>query len=379
MILQSVEQLSAGAGQISLTFFQDLPVVVEPSSAMMSSDGGLLVLRQFDERLGITQQFCQAIEDGRDPDSTEHSVAEMVRARIYGILADYVDQNDHDTLRSDPVFKLLAGRSPDGAALASQPTLSRFENMITPRDLFRMRDVLIDQFIGSFSTPPRHLTFDMDAVDDPTHGEQQLTLFHGHFEQYQYFPAFTTCAENDQVVVASLRHGTAHAAFGLDDDLEYLVTRLRAAWPDVHIHVRGDAGCGVPWMYAVCERLRIDYSFGLHQPGFAAENGRFAGSGGDAIRGHRRAATAVHVLRVSGGIVAAAAAGDCQSGGTRPRHQPPLRGQQSSRRGAVAQRGIRRIRQPRREREPEQGAQVRVVDRSVERSSFMGTFACTCT
>src|SRR3990172_8825877 len=103
MILQSVEQLSAGAGQLSLTFFQDLPVVVEPSSAMMSSDGGLLVLRQFDERLGITQQFCQAIEDRRDPESIEHSVAEMVRARIYGILADDIDQNDHDTLRSDPV------------------------------------------------------------------------------------------------------------------------------------------------------------------------------------------------------------------------------------------------------------------------------------
>jgi hypothetical protein len=123
--------------------------------------------------------------------------------------------------------------------------------------------VLIDQFIASFVMPPRHLTFDLDAVDDPAHGAQQLVLFHGFFNQYQYFPAFITSADNDQVVVVSLRHGSAHAALGADDDLAYLVQRLRQAWPTVHIRVRGDAGYGMPWMYQVCERLAIEYLFGI--------------------------------------------------------------------------------------------------------------------
>src|SRR5439155_25538251 len=157
----------------------------------------------------------------------------------------------------------VADRSPDGPYLASQPTLSRVENAITIPSLKRLRDVLIDQFIASFAQPPTSLTFDLDAVDDPTHGHQQLSLFHGYFDQYQYFPAFITSADTDQVVVLSLRPGAVHAALGADDDLAYLVGRLRQAWPNVRILVRGDAGYGVPWMYDVCERLGIDYTFGL--------------------------------------------------------------------------------------------------------------------
>jgi hypothetical protein len=147
--------------------------------------------------------------------------------------------------------------------LASQPTHSRFENAISVRSLFRLRDVFIDQLIASFATAPGHLTLDIDAVDDPAHGEQQLVLFHGYFEQYQYFPSFITCADNDQLVVLSLRPGAVHAALGADDDLEHLVNRLRRSWPDMRLHVRGDAGYGMPWMYAVCERLGVDYTFGL--------------------------------------------------------------------------------------------------------------------
>jgi hypothetical protein len=161
------------------------------------------------------------------------------------------------------VFKLLAGRRPTDAALASQPTLSRFENAVGIPALKRLRDVLIDQFLASFDQPPRQLTFDLDAVDDPAHGQQQLVLFHGYFDQYQYFPSFITCADNDQFVVLSLRPGAVPAALGADDDLDYLVTRLRQHWPTVRILVRGDAGYGMPWMYAVCERLGIEYTFGL--------------------------------------------------------------------------------------------------------------------
>jgi Transposase DDE domain group 1 len=251
------------AWQTDFDFWGDVPIRVEPSQAQLSSDAGLLPLRQFDEQIGLTEQFAQALDDPRNPECCNHTFLEMARSRIYGILADYEDQNDHDSLRYDPVFKLIANRSPDADPLASQPTLSRFENAISIAALKRLRDEFIDQFIGSFATPPKHLTFDLDAVDDPAHGDQQLVLFHGYFDQYQYFPSFITCADNDQTVVLSLRPGAVHAALGADDDLEHLVGRLRQAWPGVHIHVRGDAGYGVPWMYAVCERLSLDYTFGI--------------------------------------------------------------------------------------------------------------------
>jgi Transposase DDE domain group 1 len=251
------------AWQATFNFWGRLPVSVEPSQAQLTSDAGLLPLRQFDEQIGLTRQFAEALDDPRSPKFCNHTFLEMARSRIYGILADYEDQNDHDGLRYDPVFKLIANRAPDDDPLASQPTLSRFENAITIASLKRLRDRFIDQFIASFATPPKQLTFDLDAVDDPAHGEQQLVLFHGYFDQYQYFPSFITCADNDQTVVLSLRPGAVHAALGADDDLEHLVRRLRHVWPSVHIHARGDAGYGMPWMYAVCERLGIDYTFGI--------------------------------------------------------------------------------------------------------------------
>jgi len=250
------------AWQQTFAFFER-PVVLEPSRAALSSDAGLLPLRQFDEHIGLTRAFANALEDPRDPDLREHTFLEMARSRIYGILAGYEDQNDHDTLRSDPVFKLLANRAPDAPDLASQPTLSRFENAINIPSLKRLRDVLIDHFLASFDRPPRRLTLDLDAIDDPAHGHQQLTLWHGYYDQNQYLPLAITCADNDQFVMLSLRPGNVHAALGADDDLAYLVGRLRQAWPDVVIVVRGDAGFGVPWMYDVCERLGLLYTFGL--------------------------------------------------------------------------------------------------------------------
>jgi hypothetical protein len=256
MSLQSVPLLS-------FDFFPSRPVRVEISPAPLSSDAGLLPIRQFDEQIRLTEQFAAAIEDRRDLTFTEHSLLTMVRQRIFGILADYEDQNDHDTLRSDPVFKVIAGRLPDDPDLSSQPTLSRFENAISIPDLWRLRDVLVDQFIQSFAEPPGHLTFDLDAFDDPAHGDQQLIMFHGYYEQYQYLPIVITCAENDMVLLIGLRHGTCPAYLGVDNDLRYLVGRLRAVWPDVHIHVRADSGFGVPLMYNVCQELWLSYTFGI--------------------------------------------------------------------------------------------------------------------
>src|SRR5262249_33666322 len=119
-----------------LDFFST-PLVLEPSAGQLSGDAGLLPIRQFDQRIGLTRAFTGALDDPRDPGLTEHTFLEMVRSRVYGILAGYEDQNDHDTLRKDPVFKLVADRSPDANDLASQPTLSRFENAVNIKSLKR--------------------------------------------------------------------------------------------------------------------------------------------------------------------------------------------------------------------------------------------------
>ena len=137
--------------QLTFDFFDDKAIVIEHSELPLTSDAGLLPLRQFDAKIGLSAQLAQALYDPRDPQRIEHTVAEMLRSRLFAILADYHDQNDHDTLRSDPVFKLIAGRAPQDNDLASQPTLSRFENSIDIASLKRLRDVLIDQFIASFA------------------------------------------------------------------------------------------------------------------------------------------------------------------------------------------------------------------------------------
>jgi hypothetical protein len=256
MIIQS-------AWRLSLDFFGSRQVIVEPAAARVSSDAGLLPFRQLDEQLGLTRQFVDALTDRRHVGYIDHTFLEMTRARIYGILADYADQNDHDVLRSDPIFKLICGRSIEDEDLASQPTLSRFENAIGPRCFFALEDVFLDQFIASFDKPPTHLTLDIDPFDDPTHGHQQLTFFHGFYDQYQYLPRLITCAENDLVVAVCLLHGTAHPTLGAQDDLARVVGRLRRAWPGVRIHLRGDSGLGTPTMYDACEQLDIDYTLGI--------------------------------------------------------------------------------------------------------------------
>jgi hypothetical protein len=189
-------------------------LVIEPAPGQLSSDAGLLRIRQFDERIGLTQAFTAALDDPRDPDLTEHSFLEMVRSRVYGILAGYEDQNDRDTLHADPVFKLVADRSPNESDLASQPTPSRFENGINIPSLKRLRDVFLDQFIASFDRPPHHLTFDLDAVDDPAHGHQQLAFWRDYYDQNQYLPLVLTCADNDPFVMLSLRPATSTPRLG---------------------------------------------------------------------------------------------------------------------------------------------------------------------
>jgi hypothetical protein len=233
------------------------------SSSQMSSDAGLIPFFELDQHLGFTASFGEIIRKARSESAT-HSALCLLRQRIFGLIAGYEDQNDHTQLRNDPVMQYIAGdKETLSAELASQPTFSRFENSITARMLLDMRDELANQFVASFDTDPRRITLDIDAFADPTHGCQQLTLFCGYEQQYQYFPLAITCAENDLVASVSLRHGTARAFLGADDDLRLVITRLRERFPDVEISVRGDAGFGVPCMFEVCDKLNVIYTFGF--------------------------------------------------------------------------------------------------------------------
>ena len=248
----------------SLDFFPKKTVEIELTDMLLCSDAGLLPIRQLDETLQLTEQFVEALHDSRRQYSVQHTLGEMTRSRIYGILADYPDQNDHETLRSDPLFKMIAGRSPDDENdLASQATISRFENAITPSSLLQLEELFLDQFVESFEEPPAVLTFDVDAFDDPTYGSQQLTLFHGFYNQYQYLPVVWTCAETDAVVMLKLLWGSATPTHGIEDDLQRLVAKLRANWPDVRILIRADSGFSKPSIYQTCEELKVEYLIGL--------------------------------------------------------------------------------------------------------------------
>lgn len=252
--------------QLFMPFFADRKLFVQRHPGQISSDAGLLPVRQLDERQRYSQRLAAGLVDDRH--EPRHSRLEMLRQRLYGILADYEDCNDHDTLRDDPIFKLIADRLPEDDPLASQPTLSRFENAVSIDTLWQTLDFLtrtgLERLRAKYrGALPASLTLDIDATDDPTHGQQQLSLFHGYYEQYQYFPIAISEPTTRHVFYAALRPGAVHAAHGADDDLQFVVQRLRQARGDIGIHVRGDSGFGVPWMYTICEENRLTYSFGL--------------------------------------------------------------------------------------------------------------------
>ena len=254
------------AGQLSLGFFADRPVVVQRYPGQLSSDAGLLPIREFDQRHRYSERMACCLTDSRI--APDHTLAEMLRQRLYGILAEYEDCNDHDALRDDPIFKLLAGRSPEDDPLASQPTLSRFENAVTVATLWKLLEFLSDTGIERLREHhrgklPDSVILDLDPTDDETHGHQQLSLFHGYYQQHQYFPIVISEPTTQHIFYNHLRPGAVHAALGAEENLMFVVERLRRARSDMHIHARGDSGFGVPGMYEVCENNGISYTFGI--------------------------------------------------------------------------------------------------------------------
>jgi hypothetical protein len=234
----------------------------------ISSDSGLLLLGQTDKALGLTRRLAGCIKDGRDQGKVKQGIWEMVRQRVFGIAEGYEDCNDHDSLRGDAMLKLSVGRDPlTGEDLASQPTLTRFENSVSKRDLWRMAEAMIAQFIeGHFGSQPRRLVIDADATDDPTHGQQELGFFHGYYDCYCYLPllVFVTADGGEQELVASvLRPGNVHAGHRVVCVVSRIVARLKEAFPDAEIVLRGDAGMALPEVYDFCEDAGVAYLISL--------------------------------------------------------------------------------------------------------------------
>jgi len=216
-----------------------------------STDGGLVLFKALDTELGLTQRLAACLDDVRAPGKVLHETIELLQQRIFGLCGGYADCNDAARLVHDPIHKLVLGRDPlTGLGLASQPTLSRFENAVSARQVRAMTHVLADTVIAQqrrrLHGRVERITIDLDPTDDPTHGQQEFAFFNGHYDTWCYLPLVATVTFNDEpvqfAVAAVLRPGTAPAGLGARGILRSLLRKLRAAFPDATFRVRLDGG-----------------------------------------------------------------------------------------------------------------------------------------
>ncbi len=224
----------------------------------VTSNGGALLLRQVDRRLGLTAAVAGALSDGRQRGKVKHRLVDMLRQRVFGIALGYEDLNDHAALRHDGALQTAAGRD---APLASAPTLCRFENRAGPACAWVIHGVLVDVFIASFEAPPEEVVLDFDATDDAVHGHQEGRFFHGYYDHYCFLPLYVFCG--DHLLASYLRPSKIDQAKHAWAILALLVRRLRQAWPDVRIIFRGDSGFCRHRMLGWCERRGVGYIVGL--------------------------------------------------------------------------------------------------------------------
>ena len=248
----------------------DLPAVCRKKvsanfdGGAISSDGGLLLLREADRRLGLTRMLASCMQDRRDPGRISHAVEEMLLFRMLAIACGHEDADDCDALRDDPLFKLAAGRLPgSGAPLCSQPTMSRFENMPTRMGAARLTAMMVDLFCRSFPKRPAAITLDIDDTCDPVHGGQQLSLFHAHYDTRCFLPIHIYDVASGKPVVVFLRQGKTPSGKEVTLVLKHLVRRIRRHWPKTSITFRGDSHYGRPEAMQWCEANTIGYIFGL--------------------------------------------------------------------------------------------------------------------
>jgi hypothetical protein len=244
-------------------------IVARFDGGTISSDGGAFLLRQTDKRLNLLPRLAECFLDGRNPDLIEHSILEMLSQRIYGLALGYEDLNDHEQLRKDPVFGILAGSADLNEPLAGKSTLNRMELGNGAKDRYKkitfwkeaLDELLVKVFIESHQTAPVEIVLDVDTTDLPLHGKQEGRFFHGYYDSYCYLPLYMFCGEH--VLCARLREANHDAAFGSLREIQRIVAQIRTAWPEVKIILRGDSGFCRNELMSWCESNRVDFVFGL--------------------------------------------------------------------------------------------------------------------
>jgi hypothetical protein len=247
----------------------DKPLVATFDTPQQSSDGGAILLKTIDDELGLTARLAACLPEWRQAGKIAHDLPTLIRQRCFGLACGYADANDAAQLKADPIHKLLVGRDPrTDPDLASQPTLSRFENAITPREVYWLTQTLADVVIARHQarlgvTRVRRITLDLDPTDDPTHGQQELSFFNGHYDTWCYLPLVGTLTFNGErtqhLVTAILRPGNAPATRGVLGLLRRLFAKLRVAFPHARLRVRLDGGFATPALFAFLEAEGVEY------------------------------------------------------------------------------------------------------------------------
>jgi hypothetical protein len=271
------------AQAVQTVLFPDLfakPLIATFDTPQLSSDGGAILLKAVDAQVGLTARLAACLPERRQAGKVAHDLPALIRQRCYALACGYADTNDAARLKADPIHKLLVGRDPvTGPALASQPTLCRFENAITTADLVRLTTTLADVVIAHHrarlaDTPVRRITIDLDPTDDPTHGQQELAFFNGHYDTYCYLPLLGFLTFNNEaeqhLVTALLRPGNVAAHRGVQGVLARLFRRLRVAFPQATLRVRLDGGFATPALFDFLEAEGVEYLVAL------ANNARLA-------------------------------------------------------------------------------------------------------
>jgi hypothetical protein len=250
-----------------LLLFKDISgkkIQADFNGGEISSDAGLLFLREVEDRIGLIRRMADSLRDRRHLGYVKHQYLELLKQRVFQIACGYEDGNDSNDLREDPIMKMACERLPFGdPALASQPTISRFENSISRTELYRIAEVLVDNFIQSYKQPPEGILLDIDDTGDLTHGQQQLALFNAFHRDHCYMPIHLYEGKSGKLITTVLRPGKRPAGKQIVSILKRVVKKTRLAWPDVGLLLRADSYYAVPAVYDYCENNDIKYVLGF--------------------------------------------------------------------------------------------------------------------
>lgn len=253
---------ATSSAPVRLSKVQRRDVLTDFDGGRLTSDAGLLLLREVDQQIGLLDAINAAIPDPRHPLYIIHEQRELLAQRIYAIAAGYEDGNDHDALRHDPTLQTVAGREPDEEKpLASPATLCRLENRITRATIWRLHKVLIDQYLQAYDGPPESIILDLDATDDTLHGDQEGRFYHGYYRGYCYLPLYVFADEHP--LVSYLRPSNIDGAKHSRAVVKLLVGAIRQYWPDVKITIRGDSGFCRWKLLRWCDNHDVTYVVGL--------------------------------------------------------------------------------------------------------------------